>query len=848
VSGYDDFDAATRARIQAAIDEGQQRAPVFPLPQDGPLVEAHALVDELVREWVAIPFGRPKQWEQLEAGRRILQASPAERVPLMHACLERAVWGAKQPGDIMLRLGTPDHIPGKVAGVLLQGDLPLRTEDRVRIAEMLPAPTMSVMTYLIPVEEAASRIAEGFAEPGAGAVLRDPALRARKLLVWLAHYEVHWRPLLKQFEDALTGGAESILDPFEPWAAQAIGELEAMESAERERWRALLEHFSSLQSPKPSGKWMKTARALVAGMGEEAFRTRVHGWIATARAGTDEVMTPRNSDAMRAAAWCLADLGGDGDAESVGALALLSGVKIPGLGQRAEKVTNACIAALGEMGSDAAMAQLTRIRAKGKYPRVQALVEKMLEAVAARRGLTPGEIEELAAPTFGMDEPGLLRETLDGWTFELRVTGTTTTESGWISPEGKRQKSPPAALKEDFADELKALKAAPKSIEEALAAQRARLERLPLEERAIPFAAWRERYRDHPLLAEMARRLIWRFETGDEAVTGAWLGGTLVGADDRPLDGVGEETRVRSWHPIAADAEEIAAWRAWLDRHGVTQPFKQAHREVYRLTDAERDTAVYSNRFAGHVLRQHQMAAVAQSRGWRYQLQGDYDRWLPVSLRLSGLGLHVEYWVDAIREGEASSQSGVSLYVSTDQVRFVDASREPVPLETIAPLLFSEVMRDVDLFVAVSSVGTDPTWVDGGPIRGFGAYWTEFAFGALSATAVTRREVLERLLPRLRIASACTLEDRFLTVRGSLRTYRIHLGSGNVMMEPGSEYLCIVPDRREAARGKTDALPLPFEGDAMLTLILSKAFLLADDTRITDRLIVTQIRRGMAAG
>jgi hypothetical protein len=29
-------------------------------------------------------------------------------------------------------------------------------------------------------------------------------------------------------------------------------------------------------------------------------------------------------------------------------------------------------------------------------------------------------------------------------------------------------------------------------------------------------------------------------------------------------------------------------------------------------------------------------------------------------------------------------------------------------------------------------------------------------------------------------------------------------------------------------------------------VILSKAFLLADDTRITDRLIVAQIRRGMA--
>lgn len=47
-------------------------------------------------------------------------------------------------------------------------------------------------------------------------------------------------------------------------------------------------------------------------------------------------------------------------------------------------------------------------------------------------------------------------------------------------------------------------------------------------------------------------------------------------------------------------------------------------------------------------------------------------------------------------------------------------------------------------------------------------------------------------------------------VRGDLRTYRIHLGSAN---------------------------------DERLSLILSKAFLLADDTAITDGTILRQIRR-----
>jgi hypothetical protein len=102
--------------------------------------------------------------------------------------------------------------------------------------------------------------------------------------------------------------------------------------------------------------------------------------------------------------------------------------------------------------------------------------------------------------------------------------------------------------------------------------------------------------------------------------------------------------------------------------------------------------------------------------------------------------------------------------------------------------------------------------------------------------------VLERLLPRLKIAGRCSLEGRFLVVRGELRTYKIHLGSSNILMEPNDQYLCIVPDRASAARGDSGPLFLPFEGDRTLSLILSKAFLLAEDTKIKDPTIVSQIR------
>jgi hypothetical protein len=61
-------------------------------------------------------------------------------------------------------------------------------------------------------------------------------------------------------------------------------------------------------------------------------------------------------------------------------------------------------------------------------------------------------------------------------------------------------------------------------------------------------------------------------------------------------------------------------------------------------------------------------------------------------------------------------------------------------------------------------------------------------------------------------------------------------------MSPNDQYLCIVAARGGAA-GAAGKVFLPFDDDHVLSLILSKAFLLAADTKITDRSITRQIGR-----
>ena len=424
----------------------------------------------------------------------------------------------------------------------------------------------------------------------------------------------------------------------------------------------------------------------------------------------------------------------------------------------------------------------------------------------------------------------------------LLVPGGLKAELSWLQSDGKKLKAVPASVKEAFAADLKSFKQSEKEIAKLLPAQRDRLEQLFLLERSWSFPEFRSRYLDHPLVGILARRLIWRYSDGANACDGIWLDGQIVDDRDQTLDWLGALTRVAAWHPLACGPEQVRAWRDWLDRHQVRQPFKQAHREIYVLTDAERRTDTYSNRFAAHIIRQHQFSALCQQRGWRYSLQGNWDSFNIPTLQLPQWGLRVEFWVQPLADDDEATASGVYRYLSTDQVRFYRREEgDPMPLANVPPLVLSEVLRDVDLFVGVASVGNDPNWSDGAGAVHYHEYWENYSFGDLSATAQTRKAVLERIVPRLKIAERCSFGDKFLIVRGDLRTYKIHLGSGNILMSPNDQYLCIVPKPSAAEAGGT--VFLPFEGDNLLSIILSKVFLLAEDSKIKDPTIVSQIQK-----
>ncbi|GHF37624.1 hypothetical protein GCM10018790_14110 [Kitasatospora xanthocidica] len=673
--------------------------------------------------------------------------------------------------------------------------------------------------------------------------------------------DTYGRKPLVEFAGTLT---EPVLNVGEEWADQAL-----RDTLDDPGWQALLRHATTATAAKPSRPWERQAESLILALGADRVRTTLLPWLTLVgrrtfalnreRLGSDghSAYDPYNANALRGLTWVLALLPAHPDtARALGALVETSLRKIPGLGPRNPKVANAATTALSRIDGEAALAELARLATRVTYKGTLKLLDTALQTRAEALGLSREEIEELAVPAYGLTGVGRAEPRLGEATAVLEVRGTRVL-LGWRNAAGKEVKSVPAAVKRDHAEELKELKTAVKDIDKMLSAQSERLDRQFLGRRVWPYGAWRERYLDHPLVGTLARRLLWTVD------------GTTVGFADGELrtltdDPVREGSEVRLWHPVGHEPAQVVAWRDWLERHRITQPFKQAHREVYLLTDAERATGTYSNRFAAHVLRQHQFHSLTSIRGWRNKLRLMVDDSAPPATRaLPQWGLRAEYWIHG--EGDEyednTTESGSYLRLTTDQVRFypIDAPEntadcygseyrmwpkagaepvEPVPIAEVPPLVLSEVLRDVDLFVGVASIGNDPAWQDGGPRGRFRDYWNSYGFGELGQGAETRRTLLERLVPRLAIADRCTLEGRFLHVRGERHTYKIHLGSGNILMTPNDQYLCIVP-KPAAAAPQTGYLP--FEGDRVLAVILSKAMMLAEDTRITDPTILSQL-------
>ncbi len=659
-----------------------------------------------------------------------------------------------------------------------------------------------------------------------------------------------------------SSSTENRVQPYLALGGDGFGEavkkdVEAADPAERDAWYALFHHSAMASGSKPKKKFLEKSNSFIDQVGIAKFKAAMQRWLdVTASLSITEAphpqyptylvstyLTENNRNLLKGLVWTLVRFHDGKTLKLLANVAEKSFQKIPGVGPAAASLGNACIYVLAQSRGLEGVSHLSRLKLRIRQSNTQKLIQSHIEAQAEKQGLKATQIEEIAAPDFGLDL-GRRSETFDDYELEINISGVGKVEMRWFKPDGSPQKSVPAFIKssKQHSARLKKLRDLVKQIKQASTSQRDRIDRLYTEDMVWAYEDFEKYYLNHGLVSTIARKLIWCLETSGKSVTALFIDEAWQDRKGKPVK-VTATTKVSLWHPIQSTADDILAWRDRLDELQIQQPMKQAYREVYLLTDAEIKTRIYSNRMAAHILKQHQFNSLAALRGWKYSLLGAYDDGRENEITVKELpqhGLKSEYWINEIYDDNDSfNDAGIWDYVATDQVRFINAEGQPVNLVDIPKLVFSEIMRDVDLFVGVASVGNDPLWRDQGGSPQARDYWQTYSFGDLTEVAKTRKQVLERLLPRLKLRDLAHIDGKFLIVDGKRHTYKIHIGSTNILIAPNDQYLCIVPGRGKDK--KLDKVFLPFEGDQGLSIVLSKAFMLAEDDKITDPTILSQL-------
>ncbi|HUA83427.1 MAG TPA: DUF4132 domain-containing protein [Bryobacteraceae bacterium] len=756
---------------------------------------------------------------------RLKSAPDQERVAFVFEALAQMA----SHNDIALSVA----LRGAAAEVLRKG-VPLNGVEAVRLIE---AVSIRQFRFSFPYKALLANLKD---------LAMTPALSGALLRLRATIGEHHGMDEIQERIDILVHGKqEKPAVAISDWSRRVFQEMDA--SPKQMAWRRLFLHARSLTQSTASSKWQKDAVECVEEIGRAEFLEAARRWLALGPMPgmqTTLQVPEEEADYQKGFVWTLGALGEASIGPALADFAIACFRKIPQIGAVSHRVGNACVNALAAMPGLEAVTQISRLSMRVKYDVARRLIEKALAETAERNHVGRDDLEAMSVPSYGLTAAGVRIEVLGSAEAKLSIEDGNAVLT-W-SRGGQPLKAAPAEAKANHADAVADLKKTQKELQAVLSTQRLRLERQLLSESWCRFDCWQGWYLNHPVTSVFARRLIWEVDDAGKKQTVIWREGGLVDWAGQAVTPKASAL-VRLWHPIRSTVQEVLSWRAWLEDGGVRQPFKQAHREVYILTDAERESGTFSNRFAGHIVRQHQLAALCRERGWQFRLMGDWDSHNNAQLEIPRYGLRAELDVEFNEEGEVSGHM-IYLAIATNQVRFysLEAKRKrfelrapgrALRLSEVRPVVFSEVMRDIDLFVGVTSIGADPAWRDQHG-DAHAEYWHRFADGDLSTAAENRKSILERLVPKLSIREQCRFTDRHLVVRGESHEYKIHLGSGNVLMEPGSRYLCIVRGGGDSAA----TVPLPFEGDSMLAIILSKAMLLAKDKAIKDETILRQIR------
>ena len=365
---------------------------------------------------------------------------------------------------------------------------------------------------------------------------------------------------------------------------------------------------------------------------------------------------------------------------------------------------------------------------------------------------------------------------------------------------GKELKSLPTKLKKD--KYIEAIKEVHKNLKEQYRRSRKMLEEA-MEDGTEFYGYEIENLMTNPVIAPILKSLV--FKMGNHL--GYYVDNKLKSAKKKFV-AVKDDSLLKIAHCF--DLFESGEWATYqkdiFDRE-LRQPFKQVFRELYVKTVDEkgRDKSL---RYAGHQVQPAKTVALLKTRRWIIDGQEGLEKVYYKENIIAKIFALADWFSPADIEAP-----------TLEEVQFFDRKTfKPILIDEVPDLIFTEVMRDIDLVVSVAHVGdVDPE--------------------ASHSTIEMRKAIIEFNCKLFKLKNVTFTENHAL-IKGERAEYSIHLGSGLIHQKAGSA-INVLPVHSQH-RGRVF---LPFiDDDPKTAEIMAKVLLFAQDDKIKDVFILEQIK------
>ena len=365
---------------------------------------------------------------------------------------------------------------------------------------------------------------------------------------------------------------------------------------------------------------------------------------------------------------------------------------------------------------------------------------------------------------------------------------------------GKELKSLPTKLKKDkYIEDIKEVH---KNLKEQYRRSRKMLEEA-MEDGTEFYGYEIENLMTNPVIAPILKSLVFKMDKN----LGYYEDKKLKSVNKKAIV-VKDDSLLKIAHCF--DLFESGDWASYqkdiFDRE-LKQPFKQVFRELYVKTVDEkgRDKSL---RYAGHQVQPTKTVALLKTRRWIIDGQEGLEKVYYKENIIAKIFALADWFSPADIEAP-----------TLEEVQFFDRKTfKPILIDNVPDLVFTEVMRDIDLVVSVAHVGdVDPE--------------------ASHSTIEMRKAIVEFNCKLFKLKNVKFSENHIL-IKGERAEYSIHLGSGLVHQKAGSA-INVLPVHSQH-RGRVF---LPFiDDDPKTAEIMTKVILFAQDEKIKDVFILEQIK------